>query len=153
MGLHASHGLFRRVTVLEQVEQVLETLLRQMTYTALPMRELWLQMARNGSLSACSLVADTAMGLKDAPFSVAFSAAVEKAARSGTLRQAEAAVLLAFGRECGQYDLTRQTALIKGCLAQLERLREEARGQAVARGQIYRVMGVAGGAALALLLL
>ena len=124
-----------------------------MTYTALPMKELWLQLAQNGSLAACPLVADTAAGLATAPFSCAFTAAVEKAAASGVLHPPEAAVLLAFGRECGQYDLPRQTAQVKGCLAQLTDLREEAREQVAARGQIYRVMGAAGGAALALLLL
>lgn len=125
-----------------------------MTYTALPMKTLWQQLAQAGSpVNACPLVADTAAGLREMPFSVAFAAAVEKAVTDGTLRPPEEAVLRAFGRECGQYDLPRQTAQVKHCLCQLTELRTQAREEAVSRGQICRVAGAAGGAALALLLL
>ncbi len=118
------------------------------------MRTLWLGLAQNGSFSACPLVQETATRLEEgSPFSAAFAAAVDALADRDWLQPPEQAVLLAFSRECGQYDLARQTAQLKGCRGELSHLLQEARGLTDSRGRLYRVLGAAGGGALALLLL
>lgn len=125
-----------------------------MSYTALPMRTLWLGLAQNGSFSGCPLVKETAARLEGGnPFSDAFAEAVDALAARDWLQPPEQTVLLAFSRECGRYDLSRQTAQLKGCRAELVHLLQEARGAANSRGRLYRVLGAAGGGALALLLL
>lgn len=117
------------------------------------MGELWRQLAQMDSHVACPLVTATAERLAAAPFSRAFSMAVEHLTEQGVLQQAERGVLLSFAAECGQYDLSRQAAQIQGCVTQLEAVRQTASELARTRGQVYRVMGIAGGAALALLLI
>ena len=153
VGLYAAHRLTRRVAVLGQLIQTLKTLGRLLVCSARPMGDLWRQLAQMNSHAACPLVVATAQGLAAAPFSVAFAAAVEQLSEQGVLAQEERDILLAFGAESGQYDLSRQAAQIQGCVAQLEAVRESAAELARTRGQVVRVMGMAGGAALALLLI
>ena len=153
LGLYASHRLTRRVRLLRQLERVMESLLRRLTYGARPMGEMWLQLAEDESFVCCPLVADTAAGLANAPFSEAFRRGVEKCAAEGLLGASERQLLLEFGAECGRYDLARQAAQIRSCIRGLQELCAVAAEQAGTRGQLYRVLGVAGGCGLALLLL
>lgn len=153
LGWYASHRLTRRVAALTWLERLMDTLLRQTAYTALPMKTLWRQLAQDGSFAACPLVAETVAGLEDCTFSEAFGAAVERLAARDWLWPSEKEVLLRFCRECGQYDLSRQTAQLRRCGEELGALRREAAEAASSRGRLYRVMGAAGGGALVLLLL
>ena len=152
-GFYASHRLLQRVRMLEQLERVFGTLLRLLTYSAAPMGQLWRQLATMDGVGDCPLVADTVNGLEEMPFSAAFGAAVERLSATGQLHPSERQLLLSFGMECGRYDLPRQTAQMRGCIQGLEELRDGAREQLKSRGQVYRMMGVSGGAALALLLM
>jgi len=153
LGVYCARHLHRRTQSLQQTGGVLQALLRQMTYTARPMSELWRQLAQNEAYSGFSLVQDTAAGLADAPFGVAFAAAVERAAEAGFLQPPGRQLLLEFGEGCGRYDLARQEQHIRHYCDRLAELEEEARRQAAVKGRICPVMGLAGGAALALLLL
>lgn len=153
VGFYASHRLLQRVSTLEQLERVFGTLLRQLTYSAAPMGQLWRQLAEMEGIGNCPLVADTVGGLAEMPFSAAFTAAVERMGAVGLLQPSERQLLLTFGAECGQYDLPRQAAQIRSCIQGLEELCNAAREQLKSRGQVYRLMGMSGGAALALLLI
>ena len=153
LGFYASHRLSSRVQMLENLERVFTALLRQLTYTAAPMGQLWRRLAAIDGVGTCPLVSATAAQLSALPFSAAFAAAVEKESAAGRLQPSEKQLLLTFAAECGQYDLPRQAAQIEECIGRLSDLRVAAKEQFAARGQVYRVMGLGGGAALALLLL
>lgn len=124
-----------------------------MMYTTRPITQLWQQLVVDEGQNGCFLLGQTAAYLSRCPFAEAFSRAVEDAARERRLQNEEQQVLLSFSREWGQYDMERQTAQIQDCIRQLSRLRQEADEQAKAKGKIYRVAGLTGGMALALLLL
>ena len=117
------------------------------------MSVLWRQLAQNEVYSGFSLVRDTAVGLAEAPFTVAFAAAVERAVERGLLQPPGHQLLLEFGEGCGRYDLVRQEQHIRHYCARLAELEADARHQAAVKGRICPVMGLAAGAALALLLL
>lgn len=153
LGWCASRQMTRRVADLGSIQHLMEVLLRQMTYTTRPVSQLWQQLAADEGPKRCFLVVQTAAYLSRYPFAEAFRQAVEDAVGEGRLQAEEQQVLLSFSREWGQYDMERQTAQIRDCIRQLSHLRQEAAEQAKAKGKIYQVAGVAGGMALALLLL
>ena len=124
-----------------------------MTYTARPIAVLWRHLAGSESLGDFALVRDTVAGLEQNTFGAAFAAAVDAAAERGDLSVAGRQLLLEFGEGCGRYDLLRQEQHIRHYCDRLAELEAEARRQAAVRGRIYPVMGLAGGASLALLLL
>lgn len=117
------------------------------------MGQLWQRLGEIEGTGTCPLVRETVAGLSMQPFSAAFAEAVEKQSAAGRLQPSEKQLLLAFGAECGQYDLPRQAAQIEECIRRLADLREAAKERFVTRGQVYRMMGLCGGVALALLLL
>ncbi len=124
-----------------------------MTFTALPMADLWRRLATREVFADYILLQDTAAGLDAQDFSSAFTGAVERAVEVGLLESPGRQLLLEFLEGCGRYDLTGQTAHITQYGDRLEVLEQETAQKAAALCRIYRVMGVAGGAALALLLL
>jgi len=117
------------------------------------MAVLWRQLADTEAYGDCRLLQDTVVGLASAPFDAAFSAAVERARADDLLTPAGHSLLSEFGAGCGRYDLTRQTEHIRHYRRQLEDLGAELSRYAAAKGRLYRVAGLAGGVALALLLL
>lgn len=123
-----------------------------MSYTALPMPELWRRLAQNEGFAAFPLVRDTAELLPDTPFSTAFSRAVEKAEQQGLLLTPARQLLLEFAEGCGHTDLVGQQAHIEYHRTLLSAQEEEARRVWQEKGRVYRVLGLAGGVALMLLL-
>lgn len=152
LGLYYSRRLYRRVDFLRQTGRVLEALSNRLTYAALPMSDLWYGLA-TGELGKFSLVADTARELNTASFVTAFHRAVDIAAAQGVLTAADKQLLLEFGDGCGRYGLAGQSAHIRAYHQQVESAAEVARQQATAKGQVYQMLGVAGGVGLSLLLL
>ena len=117
------------------------------------MGQLWQRLAAIDGIGACPLVTATVAKLSAMSFSAALSAAVEQESAAGRLQTAEKQLLLIFAAECGQYDLSQQAAQIEECIGRLGDLRAAAKEQFAARGQVYRMMGLGGGVALALLLM
>lgn len=124
-----------------------------MSYTVQPLPDLWQRLAQSEAFAAFSLVQDTARGLPHASFAVAFAAAVEQAAEDGRIWSPTRRLLLAFGEGCGRTDLEGQQAHIAYYRALLTAQEEEARRTYEEKGRMYRVLGIAGGAALMLLLM
>lgn len=124
-----------------------------MAYTALPLTDLWRQLACGEPFADFSLVADTAKELTTQPFFTAFSAAVERASAEGLLLPAARQILLEFAAGCGHTDLAGQQAHMDYYRTLLQQLREQAEDLWREKGRVYRVLGPAAGMALALLLL
>lgn len=152
LGLYYSRRLYRRVNFLRQTGRVLEALSGRLTYAPLPMADLWRGLAA-GELGGFSLVADTALALEKASFPMAFRRAVEDAAAQGLLTPGDTQLLLEFGAGCGRLGLAGQAAHIRAYRQQVETAAETAKQQATAKGQVYQMLGVAGGVGLSLLLL
>ena len=154
LGLYGSHRLRRRTAYLQRSVALLRTLERQLPYTALPMAVLWRQLAASGAYKDCRLLQDTVDALReDTAFIDAFSAAVETACTAGLLTEAGRCLLLECGAGLGRYDLTRQTDHLRYYGDRGEEMAAALASDASARGRLYRVTGLAGGMALALLLL
>lgn len=153
LGLYYSRRLYRRVDFLRQTDCLLESLLHRLTYSVLPMAELWRDLAVGGAFAGFSLLEDTVSGLENQPFGVAFSVAVERAAANRLLLDGEKQLLAEFAADCGHFGLTQQAAHIRACQEQLRQFTVQAREQAASKGQVYQMLGVAGGVGLSLLLL
>lgn len=132
---------------------MLQVLERQLPYTAQPMSDLWRHLAESAAYADCLLLRDTAAVLPDTPFAAAYAAAVERARTAGLLTPVGVALLAEFGSGCGRYDLTRQTEHIRHYRMQAEELTAALHRRATVQGKLYRTTGLAGGVALALLLL
>ena len=124
-----------------------------MSYTALPLPDLWRRLAQYEAFSAFSLVRDTVDGLSCHSFTDSFSAAVEKAAEADWISPATAQLLAEFARGCGSTDLQGQQAHVEYYRTLLSAEEEESRRLWQERGRVYRVLGLTGGVALALLLM
>lgn len=153
LGLYYARRLHRRVDFLRRTDTLLEALLHRLTYAVLPMGDLWKQLAAGGVFAGFSLLEDTVEGLSCHPFPQAFCGAVERAAAQGQLLDAERETLLAFGSDCGGFGLEEQAAHIRACQGQIRQFCSQAKEQAVAKGQVYQMLGLAGGVGLSLLLL
>ncbi|MBR3779309.1 MAG: stage III sporulation protein AB [Clostridia bacterium] len=153
MGLYASHHLKRRVVFLETCGRLLQALWQEMSYTALPMPDLWRRLAQSESFAAFSLVQDTARGLSRSSFAAAFSAAVEGAEKDGLLLPPARRLLVEFAEGCGRTDLMGQQAHIEYYRTLLAAQEAESRRLWQEKGRVYRVLGLTGGVALMLLLI
>ncbi len=153
LGLYYSRRLYRRVDFLRRTAGVMESLSHRLSYAARPMGELWQAMAAGQAFADFSLVRDTAAAVNDMPFGEAFAAAVDKATADGLLTAEGYRLLTEFGEGCGRFDLAGQIAHVEAYRRLLSAAAEEARGQATAKGQVYQMLGVAGGVGMALLLI
>ena len=153
MGWYAAHRLRRRVVFLETCDRLLQTLWQEMSYTAKPMADLWRRLAHCEGLKEFALVRDTAEGLETVSFAAAFAAAVEKATVEGAILPPTRRLLIEFGEGCGRTDLEGQQTHIAYYRAQLSAQAEAARRVYAEKGRVYRVLGMTGGVALALLLM
>lgn len=151
--MYYAHRLYRRAEFLRQTGRLLEALEQQISYSRRPMASLWQTLAAVEAFATFSLVQDTAAGLKQAAFSEAFAGAVNRAVAAGLLTPVPQQILLEFGGTCGRLGLEQQVAHIRACRQQVERACADARQEAAARGQVYRMLGLSGGIGLALLLL
>ena len=115
------------------------------------MEELWRSLS--AAFGDFSLVRDTVDGLSERSFDAAFRRAVEKAAQEGFLIPTDKRLLLEFGEGCGRYDLERQAEHIRAYRLQVETAIKAAAAEAAAKGQVYRVLGLAAGVGLSLVLL
>lgn len=153
MGIYASHRLRQRVVFLETCGRLLQSLWQEMRYTAQPMPDLWRRLAKSEAFASFSLVQDTAVALSHVSFVAAFSNAVEGAVKEGLVLPVTAQLLREFGEGCGHTDLAGQQAHIAYYRTLLTAQEEESRRLWQEKGRVYRVLGVAGGVALALLLM
>ncbi|MBQ1950042.1 MAG: stage III sporulation protein AB [Clostridia bacterium] len=153
LGLYYARRLHRRVDFLRRTDNLLEALLHRLTYAVLPMGDLWKELAEGGAFAGFSLLDDTVEGLSQNPFPQAFCRAVEGAGANGLLLAAEQETLLAFGKDCGRFGLEEQAAHIRACQGQIRQFCRQTREQALAKGQVYQMLGLAGGVGLSLLLL
>ena len=153
MGLYASHRLRRRVVFLETCGRLLQALWQEMSYTAQPLPVLWRRLAQSEAFSAFSLVQDTAVALPHAAFAAAFSSAVEEAAKDGLVLPPVRQLLLEFGDGCGHTDLAGQQAHIAYYRTLLSTQEADCRRLWQEKGRVYRMLGLTGGVALALLLM
>lgn len=150
LGLTFSRRLYRRVWLLARAERLLQALDARLLYTAEPLSKLWRQLAESPAFADDKLLQETVRGLSDAPFSEAFSRAADRLGPA--LTADDRALLKAFGEGCGVTGLQEQTAHIRQYVGELRRAREGAEAVAAERGRLYRVAGLSGGLALALLL-
>lgn len=126
----------------------------RLAYSAQPLAVLWQTLATDLSVSTYSLVKDTAKELcKGVPFYMAFSRAVDTLTDSGRLTSTAAMLLKELGGVLGHSGLNEQVQLIRHCAERLKKERKAAEKHALARARVYPMMGLAGGASLALLLL
>ncbi len=153
LGVYYSRRLYRRVDFLRQADRLLETVVGRLTYTALPLGALWRRLAEEEIFTDCSLLTDTVAALETKPFAAAFARAVEQAASAGLVDTQGKSLLLEFANLCGRVGPTQQAAQIRACQSGLRLLQQQAQEQAAARGQVYQMLGVAGGVGLSLLLL
>lgn len=153
LGLYYSRRLYRRVDYLSQVCRLLEALCHRLSYEPQPLAALWTGLAKGDAFSGFTLVQDTVLCLEEVGFYPAFAQAVKRAAAAGWLTEGDKELLLAFGEGCGRLGLSQQVAQTQACCRQMEQARDAAREQASAKGQVYQMLGVAGGVSLALLLL
>ena len=153
LGLHYSRRLTGQVTFLRQTIRLLETLGQQLAYTPCPMPQLWQKLTAVPVLSECLLLTKTAEWLTDGDFATAFSKGVEQCYVAGCLTPYGRQLLLEFGGGCGRYDYLRQQAHIRRYCDRLGDLLTDLEADAAIKGRLYRVLGVAGGGALALLLM
>lgn len=124
-----------------------------MSYTALPMPELWRRLAQGEGFATFALVQDTAKALPDASFSAAFAQAVTAAEEEGLLLPPVRQLLMEFGEGCGHTDLAGQQAHIAYYRELLTAQEQQARSLWQEKGRVYRTLGLAGGIALMLLLI
>lgn len=124
-----------------------------MSYTALPMPELWRRLAQGEGFAAFSLVQDTAKALSHTPFSVAFAQAVNQAEEEGLVLPPARQLLLEFGEGCGHTDLVGQQTHIAYYRELLSAKEQEAYRLWREKGRVYRTLGLTGGIALMLLLM
>jgi len=99
------------------------------------------------------LLHDTADRLDTEPFAEAFYAAVQGAVTRGEVTPENARLLYELGQDSGRTDMAGQQGLLSAYRDQIHQAEEEARREADNKGRIYRMMGLAGGVSLALLLL
>ncbi len=153
-GTVLARRLYQRADWLRAVVCFLTTLEDKLTYTAAPLADLWQMLVAGESTATYPLVKKTAAGLKQGlAFETAFAAALEEAMCAGLLLPPEREWLDALGVSLGRSNLTQQAAHIRHCREGLLRALEAAQQCAQARGSIYRMMGLAGGACVAMLLL
>lgn len=117
------------------------------------MQQLWRRLAAMPAFGDFSLLQETVRRLNNEDFGVAFSGAVEQAFAAGRLTLAGRQLLLEFGEGCGRYDAARQQEQIAHYRDRLAELEDRLRQEAESKGRVYRVMGLAGGGALVLLLM
>ena len=117
------------------------------------MKVLWQRLAETPVLGDFSLLRDMAKELEQTDFATAFSTSVERAYTAGLLTLIGRNLLLEFGEGCGKYDVTRQEEHIAHYCALLQEQERLLLREASSKGRVYRVMGMAGGTALALMLL
>lgn len=153
LGFWLSHRLCRQEQYLEQAIRLLQAVEQQVTFSPRPMAEIWQQLAASPEFSQYLLLQETASRLSEMGFGVAYSGAVEMAFARGQLTPSGRQLLLEFGAGCGLYDLVRQTAHIRHYRNGLVALREDLHRQVTEKSRLYRVLGMAGGGALALMLL
>lgn len=153
LGLYHSRRLYRRVDWLRRMEALLDAMAGRLSYTAEPMAQLWHRLYESEAFGSFSLVQDTVAGMEHEPFAAAFAAATERAVRLAALLPEDRCLLEEFGVGCGHSGLTEQLTHIRAARERFSRAREQAEARAAARGQVYQMMGVAGGVGLALLLL
>ena len=152
LGLSASHHLNKQVSYLHGAVQLLQMLEQQVAYSAQPMAVLWQTLADSGSLSDCRLLQDTVSAMNEQGFCTAFVQAVERAEAEDLVFPAARRLLLQFGDGCGRYDVVGQVEQIAHHRRGLAALEEQWQAQVATKARLYRVLGVAGGLALALLL-
>ncbi len=149
LGIYYARRQLSRVRFWERLGQVLEALQTQMTYTTRPLAELWRDMDKSGAFADFSLVKSVSGLLEEYTFSDAFSAALTHA----ELTQQERETLLTYAGGCGVTGLKEQIAHLESFREIARCFREEAARQALPKAQIYPTVGLAGGVALAMLIL
>lgn len=117
------------------------------------MAVLWKELANGGAYGDFRLLHDTADRLDTEPFAEAFYAAVQGAVTRGEVTPENARLLYELGQDSGRTDMAGQQGLLSAYRDQIHQAEEEARREADNKGRIYRMMGLAGGVSLALLLL
>lgn len=142
--------LYRRERLLRQVSRLMAVLCQRMTHTALPLATLWKQLATEKTYAALPLVQETAKALDNHTFSEAFALGAK--ATDG-LQDADCRLLTEFGEGCGRTGLEAQVAHIRTYRQLLDEMGAEAEKTAATKGPVIQMMGLAGGAALALLLM
>ena len=152
LGRFYSRRLYRRARRLQEIVRLLEALVQRLTYTALPLTQLWRQLAAGEAFQDVPLAQVTAEKLKEHPFFEAYTAGVDSMAGDG-LTAADRQLLLEFGEGCGRTGLAEQAAHIRAYQRLLEQAQQEAQQRAATQGAVYQMLGLAGGVALALLLL
>lgn len=116
------------------------------------MAQLWEKLIAMPVFSDFPLLTETRVLLTDGDFAVAFSGAVERCYADGRLPASARQLLLEFGAGCGRYDYLRQQAHVRQYCDRLLDLQKELEADAVIKGRLYRVLGVAAGGAVVLLL-
>ncbi|MBQ3203070.1 MAG: stage III sporulation protein AB [Clostridia bacterium] len=133
--------------------RLLQGLWQEMSYTSLPMPDLWQRLAQGEAFAAFPLVQEVAKELSHIPFADAFASALEKAEGEGAMLPSDRQLLLEFAAGCGHTDLEGQQAHIEYYRSLLSAQEGEARRVWQEKGRVYRVLGLTGGMALMLLLM
>lgn len=154
LGGCAVRHLSARVRELEDLIHSLHTILRELEYRLAPLPELLTQAAEQtgGQVSAFfRLCAQGAGHLNGRTFQMVWRQAME----AGQLRleQPDLEVLEHLGGVLGRYDGESQRQALRESLDRLERNRQEAEDQSRRLGRVYRVLGLAGGAFILILMI
>lgn len=124
-----------------------------MSYAAQPLTQMWRGFAADEMFGDFSLVRDTVERLDEQPFSRALQAALHRAVQTDGLTVADHALLQEFAAGCGVTGMDEQRRHLEAYARLCRQQSDEAAQQASVRAPVYRMMGVAGGVAVAMLFL
>ena len=154
IGLLASEGLKRQVSILEALLGAVERMKGELPLRLLPGPELLQSMEKSSTPPVSEFFRRCGAGLGELgekSFAQIWRQAMEK-----SLPELEQAAKVAFetlGEMLGQYREEEQLAALERTTAELERALDAARREAEVRGKLDRVLGLTAGAFLAIVLI
>lgn len=154
LGVYASAGLSRRVSGLELAQRLIARVASQIRYTAAPAGEILLDAAAREEFRTLSFLQrlQKLMG-EGVELPSAWRQAVNDGRAESRFTPADAELLLSFGDVLGKTDVEGQLENCRLFTGLLQEHLASARQQAAAKNRLYITLGVAGGMALALVLL
>lgn len=148
VGCLAAHGLKRRVELLRAIRRMIESMRLMIRYEALETDEIIKRLAEDSSMSELTFINEIADEGSENCFHDKWESAVKT--QSG-LNDEDILLLLRIGSFLGTSDCEGQNSALEVAAAETDRLIEEAAGQYEAKGRLYRSLGAAAGALLAVI--
>ena len=147
-------GLSQRADTLEQIQRLITRIATQIRYTAAPLRDILSPLAVEGEYKALLFLQDIQHELDhDKTLSSVWNQSVRNRQKVCGLNRADTELLVEFGNGLGKTDIEGQLSHCELYAELFSRQAENARQEVAAKGRLYTTLGIAGGLALALLLI